>query len=68
MVRSCVIKDKEKHKGWSLEIGIRIENLYKLEFDGCEALNSKAKSSQTIDVVVEQEQDRALKMEPQPVS
>ena len=47
---------------------MRVKNLYKLQVETDAALSSKAKSSQSRDVVVEQEQDKALKMEPRPVS
>lgn len=50
------------------KIEVRINNLYKLEVDACVTLRNKEEGSQTRDVVVEQEKDRALKMEPQIVS
>lgn len=46
------------------QIGVRIESLCKLEEDACATLRSKVDIPQSIDVVVEQEQDRALKMAP----
>lgn len=51
--------------GCKKQIGVRVNNLYKLQVETNAALSNKARSSQSREVMVEQEKDRSLKMEPQ---
>lgn len=54
--------------GCKKQISVRVKNLYKLQVETIAALSSKAGSAQSREVMVEREQDTALKMEPQLVS
>lgn len=47
---------------------MRVNNLYKLQVETNATLSRKARNSQSREVVVEREKDKALKMEPHPVS
>ncbi len=54
--------------GCKKQIGLRVKNLYKLQVETGATLSSKVGSAQSIEGMVEQEQDRALNMEPRLVS
>jgi len=47
---------------------VRVKNLYKLQVETVATMSNKAGRAQSRGVVVEQEHDKALKMEPQPIS